>query len=185
MRFTAAVFSGLIGGTAFTVGWIWDPAQPAVLTTSLVCGLAAIFGQMSTRDLLARAMSLAERGADEVLVDGGEMVVEAEGMRKRIADLAIATQVIGVLAPTAATLRQMLPNQGLSGASFAFGFIALFLSYRLYAANTCLAGLVIEERRRRAIRKTQKEALEKAQAPAASILHEGNMKGFGLISTSE
>ena len=119
MKGRVAYLVGSVAGAAFIAGWLLDPAAQTTMVTALVCGIAAVLGQLSTRDFLARAQQLIDRGIDEVYVDGGELLSQARVTRERIDQLALTALVSGVLAPFFGTLRSIYSVPLWAAAAFA------------------------------------------------------------------
>lgn len=150
-----ALVLGSIGAVSFSVGWYCDPGASITLVVSLVTGVTAALSQLSTRDLIARAQQLVDRGADEAFYDDGDQFEQAKLMRSRVEKLIIWPIILGVLATTTAVIRTVIQNHVWTSLAFTFGFLALSLSIILWRANYELTRVMDADRHQRAITKGQ------------------------------
>lgn len=132
------VYAGIVGGVAFSIGWLIAPSPSAVVAFSLVSGITAALGQITTRDLLARSQSIVDRGIDEFHNDGGEKLIEARANRDRIEQLSWSPIVFGVLGSTFAVLRTTYVHPLWTGLAFACASLALLVSTLLFILNRIL-----------------------------------------------
>lgn len=179
MKGSAVLYVGVFSGLAFFFGWAMHPAFSATMAITFICGLSAVFAQLSSRDLLARIYGLMERGADEISSDGGELLDDSSAMRDRISAFTIQTMLAGVLAPALATMNTMFPSPWWSAVAMAAAAYALGLSVFLYFANKQLGALLIAERTRRALAKRQREAIAgRKDLDREALAKDPNMDGY-------
>jgi hypothetical protein len=179
MKGRVAILVGLVAGVAFVAGWLADLGAQTTMVTALVCGIAAMLGQLSTRDLLSRATALVDRGIDEYFSDGGELMTQARVARDRVERLAITALVAGILAPFFATLRTIYVGPFWAAAAIAVAVASVFLSSLLFAANRELTGLIEQDRLRRTREKNIREANASPKHPQpASQAADPNLMGY-------
>ena len=180
MKGRVAYLVGIVAGAAFIAGWVFDPGAQTTMVTALVCGIAAALGQLSTRDFLARAQQLIDRGIDEVYADGGELLSQARVIRERIDRFALTALGGGVLAPFFGTLRTIYAVPIWSAAAFACAVGSVILAVVLFAANREFGALLEIDRLNRAKAKQLRETLadSKAKQPVSQAT-DPNLMGYG------
>jgi hypothetical protein len=177
------IFIGCVGGGTFAVGWLIAPGANLVLAISLVSGMTAALGQLTTRDVLSRAQASVDRAADSFYSDGGEAMAKAIEFRDRIEKIAWGPLICGVVAPAAATMRSIYNHPFWSGLALCFAAVSLMLAALLFGLNRILTAALDTERVGRAQAKRQADVLSassKKFEAAVSSKTDPNLMGYGL-----
>lgn len=184
MKGSVAIIVGIVSGAVFVAGWMIDPGAQTTMVTALVCGIAAVLGQMSTRDLISRSQALVERGIDDVYTDGGELLAQARLARDRLDRLAMTVLVGGVLAPFLATLRTIYPQPIWAALAFAAAAFSVTLAGFLFAANRELSRLLEADRMRRVKAKQVRDASVARGDVIPSQATDPNLMGYRVASAA-
>lgn len=181
-----AWIAGATGGTAFVIGWLANPSPQATLAVTFVCGLSTALNQLGTRDLLAKAQGLVDRGADESIRDGGQLLSDARRLRARVEALALDPVIAGVIAPACATLGTMFLHPLWAALAFSASTVALLSAGLLFKANRQLTQLLERDRTERAHAKhmaeigAQIKPTDRSKAPS-----DPNLMGYGMGGTAK
>lgn len=151
MKARLPVYAGILGASAFSIGWMSAPSSSAVVCLAFVSGITAALGQITTRDLLGRSQTLIDRGIDDFYNDGGEKLVEARANRDRIERLSWDPIIFGVMGSTFAAIRTIYAHPFWTGSAFACASVALLISALLFALNRAL-GANLEAQRLSAVK---------------------------------